>query len=180
MVEHAAVNRGVVGSSPTRGANLKIGRLSSENLFCVSGAYSSAVEPPAHNRLVPGSIPGGPTKSSWPVGQAVKTPPFHGGIGGSIPPRVTKNLKSGKNSRTFIFFVRRGNNRLWRIMLIELRTCTEKLNRPLCEFFFPMLFGKFVRSFVLQAAMWPEVVILPSPSLDFLPGFRHRTEPVFI
>ena len=25
----------------------------------------------------------------WPVGQAVKTPPFHGGIGGSIPPRVT-------------------------------------------------------------------------------------------
>ena len=21
----------------------------------------------------------------WPVGQAVKTPPFHGGIGGSIP-----------------------------------------------------------------------------------------------
>ena len=90
MVEHAAVNRGVVGSSPTRGANLKIGRLSSENLFCVSGAYSSAVEPPAHNRLVPGSIPGGPTTLTWPVGQAVKTPPFHGGIGGSIPPRVTK------------------------------------------------------------------------------------------
>ena len=26
---------------------------------------------------------------SWPVGQAVKTPPFHGGIGGSIPPPVT-------------------------------------------------------------------------------------------
>ena len=26
----------------------------------------------------------------WPVGQAVKTPPFHGGIGGSIPPPVTK------------------------------------------------------------------------------------------
>ena len=25
----------------------------------------------------------------WPVGQAVKTPPFHGGIGGSIPPPVT-------------------------------------------------------------------------------------------
>ncbi len=25
-----------------------------------------------------------------PVGQAVKTPPFHGGNGGSIPPRVTK------------------------------------------------------------------------------------------
>ena len=24
----------------------------------------------------------------WPVGQAVKTPPFHGGITGSIPVRV--------------------------------------------------------------------------------------------
>ena len=29
----------------------------------------------------------------WPVGQAVKTPPFHGGIGGSIPPPVTSNLQ---------------------------------------------------------------------------------------
>ena len=27
----------------------------------------------------------------WPVGQAVKTPPFHGGIRGSIPLRVTKS-----------------------------------------------------------------------------------------
>ena len=26
----------------------------------------------------------------WPVGQVVKTPPFHGGIMGSIPVRVTK------------------------------------------------------------------------------------------
>jgi hypothetical protein len=31
----------------------------------------------------------------WPVGQAVKTPPFHGDNGGSIPPRVTK-IKSGR------------------------------------------------------------------------------------
>ena len=45
-VEHLTVNQGVVGSSPTRGAN-------------------------------------------WPVGQAVKTPPFHGGIRGSIPLPVT-------------------------------------------------------------------------------------------
>ena len=29
-----------------------------------------------------------------PVGQAVKTPPFHGGNGGSIPPRVTKKSHS--------------------------------------------------------------------------------------
>ncbi len=26
---------------------------------------------------------------AWPLGQAVKTPPFHGGNGGSIPPGVT-------------------------------------------------------------------------------------------
>ena len=48
-VEQSAVNRSVVGSSPTRGANFIL----------------------------------------WPVGQAVKTPPFHGGIPGSIPGRVT-------------------------------------------------------------------------------------------
>ena len=49
LVEQSAVNRSVVGSSPTRGA-------------------------------------------IWPVGQAVKTPPFHGDNGGSIPPRVTIHL----------------------------------------------------------------------------------------
>ena len=48
LVEQSAVNRSVVGSSPTQGA-----------IFI--WAYSSAVEPPAHNRLVPGSNPGGPT-----------------------------------------------------------------------------------------------------------------------
>ena len=30
----------------------------------------------------------------WPVGQAVKTPPFHGGITSSILVRVTKSSKS--------------------------------------------------------------------------------------
>ncbi len=29
----------------------------------------------------------------WPVGQAVKTPPFHGGNTGSNPVRVTFNQK---------------------------------------------------------------------------------------
>ncbi len=47
-VEHPAVNRVVVGSNPTRGANL-------------FWAHSSAVEQSAHNRSVPGSNPGGPT-----------------------------------------------------------------------------------------------------------------------
>ena len=31
----------------------------------------------------------------WPVGQAVKTSPFHGGNGGSIPPRVTNFYNIG-------------------------------------------------------------------------------------
>ena len=65
-------------------------------------------------------------------------------------------------------------------MIRVILTCTEKLNQALCEFFFPMLFGEFARSFVLQTAMRPEIVILPSPSLNFLPGFRYGTEPVFI
>ena len=92
LVEQSAVNRSVVGSSPTRGAiyMCKTGFLR-KTCFQYLRAYSSAVEQPAHNRLVPGSIPGGPTKylSIWPVGQAVKTPPFHGGNRGSIPLRVT-------------------------------------------------------------------------------------------
>ena len=53
--------------------------------------YSSlaqSVEHAAVNRVVVGSSPTG--GAIWPVGQAVKTPPFHGGIGGSIPPRVTR------------------------------------------------------------------------------------------
>ena len=52
MVEHSAVNRVVVGSSPTRGAKR-------------------------------------------PVGQAVKTLPFHGEIRGSIPLRVTNLFNMG-------------------------------------------------------------------------------------
>ena len=95
MVEHAAVNRGVVGSSPTRGANFKTGRLSSENLFCVSGAYSSAVEPPAHNRLVPGSIPGGPTKSYGPLVKRLRHRPFTAVSGVRFPHGSPSSLSLG-------------------------------------------------------------------------------------
>ena len=35
-----------------------------------------------------------PVSSIWPVGQVVKTPPFHGGNMGSIPVRVTIVNKS--------------------------------------------------------------------------------------
>ena len=54
MVEHSAVNRVVVGSSPTRGAKNKWHALAHE--FFITAPC-----------------------------QAVKTPPFHGGIRGSNP-----------------------------------------------------------------------------------------------
>ena len=60
MVEHSAVNRVVVGSSPTRGVFL------SDTLDTPSGD---------NTRL---------------HGQAVKTSPFHGGNTGSIPVGVTE------------------------------------------------------------------------------------------
>ena len=48
------------------------------------------VEHLTFNQGVDGSSPSWVTISLiWPVGQAVKTPPFHGGIKGSIPLRVT-------------------------------------------------------------------------------------------
>ena len=60
MVEHSAVNRVVVGSSPTRGAI----RISGSDHWFLS-------------------------KLIRRHGQAVKTPPFHGGIRGSNPLGVT-------------------------------------------------------------------------------------------
>ena len=64
MVEHSAVNRVVVGSSPTRGVFL----------------YQKKIwEKPKQE----GS--GEPEKEIWLHGQAVKTSPFHGGNTGSIP-----------------------------------------------------------------------------------------------
>ena len=51
---------------------------------------SSMVEHSTVNRVVvSSSLTRG---AKWPDGQAVKTPPFHGGIGGSIPPPVTTSF----------------------------------------------------------------------------------------
>ncbi len=49
-------------------------------------------EHPVHTRQVVGSSPTSAT-ISWPVGQAVKTPPFHGGNRSSILLRVTKKIR---------------------------------------------------------------------------------------
>ena len=55
------------------------------------GPLAQLVEHLTLNQGVVGSRPTWVTKI-WPVGQAVKTPPFHGGNAGSIPARVT-NIK---------------------------------------------------------------------------------------
>ena len=67
MVEHSAVNRVVVGSSPTRGANIKL--IISILYVIINQSLNSGVG----FQLV------------WLRGQAVKTSPFHGGNTGSIP-----------------------------------------------------------------------------------------------
>ena len=52
-------------------------------------------------------------KTEWPVGQSVKTPPFHGGMRGSIPLRATyKRLKSNTDNG-FSLFVFSGRRVYW-------------------------------------------------------------------
>ncbi len=82
VVEQSAVNRSVVGSNPTCGANLE---------SCPSWSkehdWKSCRRLKAVSRVrIPHSPP---VKVAWPVGQVVKTPPFHGGNTGSNPVRVT-------------------------------------------------------------------------------------------
>ena len=73
MVEHSAVNRVVVGSSPTRGVFL------SDTLDTPSGD---------NTRL---------------HGQAVKTSPFHGGNTGSIPVGVIHESVNFRLTETYRF-----------------------------------------------------------------------------
>ena len=83
MVEHSTVNRVVTGSSPVRGAIME---------SCPSGRRSTIgnrVYPyPVSRVRIPSSPPVNFYKAR-PVGQVVKTPPFHGGNRGSSPLRVT-------------------------------------------------------------------------------------------
>ena len=66
-------------------------------MFFVDGSLAQLVEHLTLNQGVVGSRPTWVTKI-WPVGQAVKTPPFHGGIRGSIPPPVTIRALSSAGS----------------------------------------------------------------------------------
>ena len=69
MVELSAVNRSVVGSSPTCGAIIEKYPSGSR------GAPAKGVGRVIGARVrIPSSLP-----YIWPLGQVVKTPPFHGG-----------------------------------------------------------------------------------------------------
>ena len=95
LVEQSAVNRSVVGSSPTQGAigvspsgkatdsDSVIRRF--ESYYPCHDPLAQLVEHLTFNQGVPRSSRGWITM--WPVRQAVKTPPFHGGFGGSNPHR---------------------------------------------------------------------------------------------
>ena len=62
-----------------------------------------------HTQGVTGSNPVAATilpLKLWPVGQVVKTPPFHGGIMGSNPVRVTKSYaRKQRNIAVSEFFI---------------------------------------------------------------------------
>ena len=57
------------------------------------GGIAQLVEHPVHTRVV---ICSSQIAATRPVGQKVKTPPFHGGNMGSIPVRVTKKKPSSR------------------------------------------------------------------------------------
>ena len=53
-------------------------------------SHSSIVQSVEHLTVNQGVVGSSPTRGArWPVGQVVKTPPFHGGIMGSNPVPVT-------------------------------------------------------------------------------------------
>ena len=66
----------------------------------IFGGITQLVEKPVHTRYV---ICSSQIAATRPVGQAVKTPPFHGGNMGSIPVRVTKNENLLLPQEVFIF-----------------------------------------------------------------------------
>src|SRR5699024_4271533 len=80
VVEQSAVNRSVAGSNPACGAIRRAVR---------DGRRSTIGNRVDHSRGLKGSNPLLSARFIWPVGQVVKTSPFHGGITGSNPVRVT-------------------------------------------------------------------------------------------
>ena len=81
-------------------------KLIRENKIPSHGGVTQLVEYPVHTRPVTCSSQVAATR---PVGQAVKTPPFHGGNMGSIPVRVTKKNSDAFASEFFLFVPRESN-----------------------------------------------------------------------
>jgi hypothetical protein len=89
VVELSAVNRSVASSNLACGAIASI----AQQVECFHGKEE-----------VTGSSPVGSfyfLKIDWPIGQAVKTPPFHGGNTGSNPVWVTMFFTSKRNHHTY-------------------------------------------------------------------------------
>ena len=82
------------------------------------GGVTQLVEYPVHTRYVTCSNQVAATR---PVGQAVKTPPFHGGNMGSIPVRVTKKRR---HLLGVFFFCPYGNRKAVK------KTCRWHVFRP--------------------------------------------------
>ena len=68
------------------------------------GGITQLVEYPVHTRYV---ICSNQIAATRPVGQAVKTPPFHGGNMGSIPVRVTNKNSDAFASEFFVMCIGR-------------------------------------------------------------------------
>ena len=93
------------------------------------GGVTQLVEYPVHTRPVTCSSQVAATR---PVGQAVKTPPFHGGNMGSIPVRVTKKERHPFGCLSF-FMVCAGIERPLK------KTCRWHVFRP---WEIPLIFGR--------------------------------------
>ena len=88
VVEHRTVNAMVVGSSPTFGANF--GELSE---WPKEHDWKSCRRATVSRVRIPCSPPDISSQNIRPLGQAVKTPPFHGGNTGSNPVGVTNFME---------------------------------------------------------------------------------------
>ena len=86
-----------------------------------------------------------------PVGQAAKTPPSHGGNGGSIPPRVRKNLASARFFQLYSFLRNELYSTCGRVILLrsDIRPSVELRNKknafPQAKISHPATAGYFTK-----------------------------------
>lgn len=85
----------ITGSMPVEELHLRSGRYPTE-FYEAPQDCSSTVEPAAHNGLVGGSTPPGPT-NSVPLAQRIEHEPSKLGVGGSNPPGRAKTADVSQN-----------------------------------------------------------------------------------